>query len=56
MTDVQPNKTHIDTTQLRLNKNPSQVSTNHVRVHVTYDREHGCYNSFTLYRDCTHFP
>jgi hypothetical protein len=36
--------------------NPSQVPTNHVRVHAAHDREHGCYNNFTLYRGCTHSP
>jgi hypothetical protein len=56
MTDTQPNKTHFDTIQPRHNKNPSQVSTNHVRVHAIHDREHDCYNSFTLYRGCTRSP
>jgi hypothetical protein len=27
-----------------------------VRVHVALDREHSCYNSFTLCRGCTHSP
>jgi hypothetical protein len=27
--------------------------TNHVRVHAVHDREHDCYNSFTLCRGCT---
>jgi hypothetical protein len=35
---------------------PYLGSTNHVRVHATYDREHNCYNSFTLCRGCTHSP
>jgi hypothetical protein len=56
MTDPQPTKTHFDTTQRKLNKNPSQVSTNHVRVHAAHDHEHGCYNSFTLCRGCTRSP
>jgi hypothetical protein len=56
VTDPQPNKTHFDTTQPRLNKNSSQDSTNHVRVHAAHDREHGCYNSFTLCRGCTRSP
>jgi hypothetical protein len=56
MTNPQPNKTHFDTTQPRLNKNPSQVSTNHVKVHATHDHEHDCYNSFTLSRGCTRSP
>jgi hypothetical protein len=25
----------------------------YVRVHATHDREHGCYNSFTLCKGCT---
>jgi hypothetical protein len=39
-------------------RNPTKprVSTNHVRVHAAHDREHGCYNSFTLYRGCTRYP
>jgi hypothetical protein len=56
VTDPQPNKNLFDTTQPRLNKNPSQVSTNHVRVHAAHDSEHDCYNSFTLCRGCTHSP
>jgi hypothetical protein len=56
MTDPQPNKTHFDTTQPRLNKNSSQISTNHVRVHAAHDREHNYYNSFTLSRGCTCSP
>jgi hypothetical protein len=56
VTDPQPNKTHIDTTQPRLNQIPSQVSTNHMRVHAAHDCEHGCYNSFTLCRGCTRSP
>jgi hypothetical protein len=47
-----------------LQHNPTQdltiihprVSTNHVRVHAAHDHEHGCYNSFTLYRGCTRYP
>jgi hypothetical protein len=31
-------------------------STNHVRVHAAHDREHGCYNSFTLCRGGTRSP
>jgi hypothetical protein len=45
MTDPQPNKTHFDTTQPRLNKTPSLISTNHVRVHAAHDSEHDCYNN-----------
>jgi hypothetical protein len=56
VTDPQPNKTHIDTTQPRLNQISSQVSTNHMRVHDAHDCEHDCYNSFTLYRGCTRSP
>jgi hypothetical protein len=56
MTNPQPNKTHFDTIQLTLNKNLSEVSTNHVRVHVAHGHERGCYNGFTLYRGCTHSP
>jgi hypothetical protein len=38
--------------------NPTKpgVSTNHLRVHAAHDREHGCYNSFTLCRGCTRYP
>jgi hypothetical protein len=35
---------------------PNPGSTNHVRVHAAHDCEHGCYNSFTLYRGCTCSP
>jgi hypothetical protein len=35
---------------------PIPGSTNHVRVHAAHDREHGCYNSFTLCRGCTCSP
>jgi hypothetical protein len=35
---------------------PTKIPTNNVRVHAAHDREHGCYNSFTLYRGCTHSP
>jgi hypothetical protein len=35
---------------------PNPGSTNHVRIHAAHDREHGCYNSFTLCRGCTHSP
>jgi hypothetical protein len=33
-----------------------RLPSNHVRVHAAHDREHGCYNSFTLCRGCTHYP
>jgi hypothetical protein len=56
VTDPQHNKTHFDTTQPRLDQNPSQVSTNHVKVHATCNYDHGCYNSFTLCRGCTCSP
>jgi hypothetical protein len=35
---------------------PNPGSTNYVRVHAAHDREHGCYNSFTLCRGCTRSP
>jgi hypothetical protein len=35
---------------------PNPGSTNHVRVYAAHDREHDCYNSFTLCRGCTHSP
>jgi hypothetical protein len=35
---------------------PTKILTNHVKVHAALNREHGCYNSFTLYRGCTHSP
>jgi hypothetical protein len=53
MTDPQPNKPYSIQPNPRFNHYPSQVSTNHLRVHAAHDREHGCYNSFTLYRGCT---
>jgi hypothetical protein len=56
MTNPQPKETHFNKTQPRLYQNPSQVSTNRVRVHAAHNHEHGCYNSFTLYRGCTHSP
>jgi hypothetical protein len=56
VTDPQHNTTHFDTTQPRHNQNPSQVSTNHVRVHATHNHEHDYYNSCTLYRGCTRSP
>jgi hypothetical protein len=52
MTDPQPSKAHYDTTQPK----PILGFTNHVRVHVAHDREHDCYNSFTLCRGCTCSP
>jgi hypothetical protein len=39
-----------------ITESPSQVPTNHVRVHAAHDHERGSYNSFTLYRGCTHSP
>jgi hypothetical protein len=51
--DPQPNKIHFDQPT---KPNQSQVPTNHVRVHAAHDHEHGCYNSFTLCRGCTHSP
>jgi hypothetical protein len=39
-----------------LTKNISLVSTNHERVYAAHDREHSCYNSFTLWRGCTYYP
>ncbi len=58
VTDPQPNKIHFDkpTKQNQTKPTPSQVPTNHVRVHATHDREHDCYNSFTLCRGCTRYP
>jgi hypothetical protein len=56
VTDPQPNKPSSIQPNPRLNHYPSQVSTNHLRVHAAHDREHGCYNSFTLYRVCTCSP
>jgi hypothetical protein len=56
MTDSQPNKPSSIQPNPRLNHHPSQVSTNHVRVHAAHDRERDCYNSFTLYRGCTRSP
>jgi hypothetical protein len=29
---------------------------NRVRVHAAHDCEHGCHDSSTFYRGCTHFP
>jgi hypothetical protein len=53
VTDPQPNKIHFNKPT---KPNPSQVPSNHVRVHATHDCEHGCYNSFTLCTGCTHYP
>jgi hypothetical protein len=50
VTDPQPNTIHFD------KPTKPRVSTNHVRVHAAHDREHGCYNSFTLCRGCTRYP
>jgi hypothetical protein len=55
VTDLQPKETHFDKTN-QTKPNPSQVLTNHVRVHATHDREHDCYNSFIIHRGCTHSP
>jgi hypothetical protein len=49
VTDPRPKETHFDKTN-QTKPNPSQVPTNHVRIHAAHDREHGCYNSFTLCR------
>jgi hypothetical protein len=51
VTDPRPNETHL-TKPNRTYR--SQILTNHVRVNVAHDREHGCQDSFTLYRGCTH--
>jgi hypothetical protein len=58
VTDPQPNKIHFDkpTKPNQPNQTKPRVSTNHVRVHAAHDREHGCYNSFTLCRGCTRYP
>jgi hypothetical protein len=53
VTNPPPNKIHFDKPT---KPNQTQVPTNHVRVHAAHDREHGCYNSFTLCRGCTHYP
>jgi hypothetical protein len=53
VTDPQPNKIHFDKPTKPI---PSQVPSNHVRVHAAHDREHICYNSFTLCRGCTRYP
>jgi hypothetical protein len=55
VTDPQPNTIHFDK-PTKPNKIKPRVSTNHVRVHAAHNREHGCYNSFTLYRGCTRYP
>jgi hypothetical protein len=52
----QPNKIHFDKPTNQTKPNPSQVPTNHVRVHAAHHHEHGCYNSFTLCRGCTRYP
>jgi hypothetical protein len=56
VTDPQPNEIHFDQTNKPNKPNPSQVPTNHVRVHAAHDHEDDCYNSFTLYRGCTRYP
>ena len=35
---------------------PQPPPSNHVRIQVSHIYEHGCYNSFTLYRGCPAFP
>jgi hypothetical protein len=55
VTDPQPNKIHFDK-PTKLNQTKPRVSTIHVRVHAAHDREHDCYNSFTLCRGCTCYP
>jgi hypothetical protein len=54
--DPQPNKAHLDMSQPKTESKPIPGFINHVRVHAAHDREHGYYNSFTLYRGCTHSP
>jgi hypothetical protein len=56
MTDPHLSKARFDTTQPKTSPKPTVGSTNHVRVHAAHDCEHGCYNSFTLYRGCTRSP
>jgi hypothetical protein len=56
VTDPKPNEIQFDQPTNQTKPNPSQIPTNHVRVHAAHDREHGCYNSFTLCRGCTHYP
>jgi hypothetical protein len=56
VTDSQPNKPSSIQPNPRLNHHPSQVSTNHVRVHAAHDRERGYYNYFTLRIGCTRSP
>jgi hypothetical protein len=51
VTDPQPSTIHFDKPT-----KPISGSTNHVRVNAAHDREHGCYNSFTLCRGCTRYP
>jgi hypothetical protein len=40
----------------RLPTIPTQVSSNHVRVHAAHNHEHGYHDNSTLYRACTHSP
>jgi hypothetical protein len=56
MTDPQPSKAHFDATQPKTSPKLIPGSTNYVRVNVAHGCEHGCYNSFTLCRGCTHSP
>jgi hypothetical protein len=56
VTDPQPNSPSSIQPNPRINHYPSQVSTNHVRVHAAHDHERGCYNSFILCRGCTRSP
>jgi hypothetical protein len=56
MTDPQPNEIQFDKPTNQTKPNLSQVPSNHVRVHASHDREHDCYNSFTLCRGCTRYP
>jgi hypothetical protein len=45
--------------QLTNSQHPNHFNpgfSNHVRIHAAHICEHGCHDSFTLYRGCTHSP
>jgi hypothetical protein len=48
--------TNQTNTTNQLRRPPTHGLSNHVRIHAAHNREHGCQNSFTLCRGCTHFP
>jgi hypothetical protein len=56
VTDPQPKKTPLPPNTTQDLTKPIPGYTNHVRVHADHDYEHGCQDSFTLYKCCTRSP